>query len=125
MQIDTSELDRLAADLGRMPAKVAKGIAPIVRKGAVNIKNQLNAEMDESAHFGQVNITFETKAEGDGYVAEIGAVTQGKVVGDLAHFAYFGGANGGGGTVDDPEGALKAEAPRFVKALTDLIGDAL
>ena len=91
----------------------------------MNIKNQLNAEMDESAHFGQVNITFETKAEGDGYVAEIGAVTQGKVVGDLAHFAYFGGANGGGGTVDDPEGALKAEAPRFVKALTDLIGDAL
>lgn len=125
MQIDTSELDRLAADLGRMPAKVAKGIAPIVRKGAVNIKEQLNAEMDESAHFGQVNITFETKTEGDGHVAEIGAVTQGRVVGDLAHFAYFGGANGGGGTVDDPEGALKAEAPRFVKALTDLIGDAL
>ena len=125
MQVDTSELDRLAADLGRMPAKVAKGIAPIVRKGAVNIKSQLNAEMDESAHFGQVNITFETKAEGDGHVAEIGAVTEGKVVGDLAHFAYFGGANGGGGTVDDPEGALRAEAPRFVKALTDLIGDAL
>ena len=125
MQVDTSELDRLAADLGRMPAKVAKGIAPIVRKGAMNIKSQLNAEMDESAHFGQVTITFETKTEGDGHVAEIGAVTEGKVVGDLAHIAYFGGANGGGGTVDDPEGALMAEAPRFVKALEDIIRDAL
>lgn len=127
MEFDTSELDRLATELGQAPVEVAKGIAPVVRKGALNIKNQLRDEMGESTHFKQVvsSITYETHARGDGHEAEIGAVTQGKVVGDLAHFAYFGGANGGGGTVKDPEGALKDEAPRFIEALEDLIRDAL
>ena len=45
--------------------------------------------------------------------------------GSIANIAYFGGANGGGGTVPDPRGALEAEAPRFEKALTDLVGEIL
>ena len=58
--------------------------------------------------------------------AEIGPATGGRVVGDLAHLAYFGGANGGGGTVRDPEVHLEAEAPNLEeyagKVLDDLLG---
>lgn len=136
MQIDTSELDRLAADLGRIPAKVAKGIAPIVRKGALNVKNDWNDSFRESESFKGIagSVNFETKVSGDGHEAEIGP-DKGKHPGlsgpprsrpaaPLANIAHFGGARGGG-TVEDPQKHLDAEAPRFVKALTDLIGDAL
>ncbi len=125
MEIDTSELDRLAAELGQAPAKVAKGIAPVVRKGSLNIKNQLTEEMRGSRSFkGAADMSFETKASGDGFEAEIGPRSDPGRAGNLANIAYFGGATGGG-TVPDPRGALDDEAPRFVKALEDIVRDAL
>ena len=55
--------------------------------------------------------------------AEIGPETGG--AGSLAGFAYFGGVNGGGGTVPDPQGALDAEAPNVEKHLGALVAKAL
>ena len=126
MDLDTSELDRLAVELGQAPLKVAKGIPPVVRKGSLNIKNQLTEEMRGSTSFkGAADMSYETRASGDGFEGEIGPRSDAGRAGNLANIAYFGGANGGGGTVPAPKGGRAAEAPRFVKALEDLPRDAL
>ena len=122
VEIDTHEVKEFASELGRVPAKVVTGIRPAVRKAGVNMKDQLREEMKASRHFRAAeSISFD---EGDGGMAvEVGPTKSG--AGNLANIAYFGGANGGGGTVPDPRGALEAEAPRFEKALTDLVGEIL
>ena len=122
VEIDAHEVKEFASELGKVPTKVVTGVRPAVVKAGVNMKNQLREEMAASKHFKAANsISFD---EGDGGMAvEVGPTKSG--AGNLANIAYFGGANGGGGTVPDPRGALEAEAQRFEKALTDLVGEIL
>lgn len=123
--LDVSEL----LDFGRKLASradIVKAVKPVVSKGALNVKAGMRENMAASAHFGQVarSITYDTREGVDWAEAEVGPVTAGRVVGDLAHLAYFGGANNGGGAVRDPQAVLDEEAPRFFKALEDLAGEA-
>lgn len=124
--IDTSELRALAADMRQVDSRLVRWVRPVVEKGAVNIKNDLRAKMEESVHFAPVarGIDYEMKDRGFGdvgeYAAEIGP-KRGKP-GSLANIAYFGGANGGG-TVEDPQAAADRELPNFEKALADLAAD--
>lgn len=131
ISLDTSELNALAADLTAAGSGIAAKVRPVVIKGAVNVKNQLRAEMRSSTHFkgAASSIDFSmtnAKVFGVGIIeAEIGPRTgPGGVPGDLAHIGYFGTSRGGG-TVPDPQGALDAEAPGFEKALGDILGDLL
>ena len=118
-----------ADELRQLSADLAKGldagkVREVVRKGAVNIKEQMRAEASRSRHFKIASkITFDETERFSGPSAEIGPVRKG--AGRLANIAYFGGANGGGGTIPDPQGALSAEEPAFIKALADLAGDVL
>ena len=122
VEFDASELRDFSSELGRVPAKVVIGVRPAVVKAGVNMKNQLREEMDKSKHFkASRSINFDVS---DGGLAVAVGPSKGKP-GSIANIAYFGGANGGGGTVPDPRGALEAEAPRFEKALTDLVGEIL
>lgn len=126
--IDDHELRQFAADLADAPQRIIGRVPLVVKKGAVNIKKQLQDEMSASASFGALapSITFDILD--DGFTAEIGPMksSSGKRgLGFGANIAYFGGSNGGGGTVADPQGALDAEVPRFEKALLDLLGEAL
>lgn len=111
-------------DLRQLAADLAKGVdlgevRGVVHKGAVNIKTQLREEASASRHFKMAQtITFDEIQEFGGPAAEIGPVKKG--AGNLANIAYFGGTNGGGGTVPDPNGALSAEEPRFIEALAAL-----
>lgn len=129
IEFDTSELNTLAADLTQAPAALEGKIAPVVEKGALNIKNQLVAEMRSSRSFKAVAdaISYDIHGGqmfGGGIIeAEIGPVRGSP--GSLANIAYFGGANGGGGTVADPQDALDAETPKFEQALGDLLEDLL
>ena len=122
VEIDASELRDFSSELGRVPAKVVIGVRPAVVKAGVNMKKQLREEMDKSKHFkASRSIDF---AVSDGGLAVAVGPSKGKP-GSIANIAYFGGVNGGGGTVPDPRGALDAEVPRFEKALTDLVGEIL
>ena len=122
VEFDASELRDFSSELGRVPAKVVIGVRPAVVKAGVNMKNQLREEMDKSKHFkASRSINFDVS---DGGLAVAVGPSKGKP-GSIANIAYFGGVNGGGGTVPDPRGALEAEAPRFEKALTDLVGEIL
>ena len=122
VEIDASELRAFSSELGRVPANVVTGIRPAVRKAGVNMKDQLREEMDRSKHF-RASRSIDFDVSDGGLAVEVGP-SKGKP-GSIANIAYFGGVNGGGGTVPDPRGALEAEAPRFEKALTDLVGEIL
>ena len=120
IRVDDSELRRLADDLGKAPMRVARGIPAVVVKGAMNVKDQLRDEMGASEHFSGAAHTVGFDVLDGGFAAEIGPSSEAGSPGNLANLAYFGGSNGGGGTVPDPVGALAAEAPGFLKALADL-----
>lgn len=113
MGVDASELIELAADLGR-PLDDAS-IAEAVRESTEAIQKQLQAEASKSRHFKfapRITTTRKGKLE-----YETGPLKGG--AGSLAHIAYFGGANGGGGTVPDPTEAMEAEAPQFVDRVVE------
>lgn len=103
--------------------RAKKDVAPIVKKGALQIKNRLQSEMGASTHFSPVrrgiNFDIETKGfGGEGVIqAEIGP--ERGFPGSLANIAYFGTSKGGG-TVPDPELALLDEA----KVTEEFIADA-
>lgn len=116
--IDTSELRTLAADLTDAPREVQRQVPAVVKRGAVNIKNDMRDALADSTYFkgAAPAVTFD-ELEG-GMAAEIGP-TKGKP-GGIAVIGYFGGSYGGGGTVEDPQKALDREAPKFIDALGDL-----
>lgn len=118
IEFDMTEVRALSEDFRRVPDALARHAKPVVAKGAVNIKNQLRDEMRDSTWFGGAAADIDYDLLDGGFTAEIGPTKGG--AGSLANLAYFGGANGGGGTVPDPRGALEAEAPRFANALAEL-----
>ena len=124
IRIDTSELTALAADLGRVPLKVAREIPAVVTKGALNIKDQLRSDLAGSQHFKGASHTVGFDLLDGGFAAEIGPSSEAGSPGNIANIAYFGGSQGGGGSVADPRVALEAEAEKFETALADVVAKA-
>lgn len=120
MGSDFSELRRLIQDLGQISQEVKAEARGALEKGALNIKKQMQSEASATRHYNFAHrITYDTKVTAGGVQAEIGPETGG--VASLAGIAYFGGVNGGGGTIPDPQGALDAEAPNVEKYLLDVV----
>lgn len=122
VEVDATELRTFAADLLHAAGEVVAGVPGVVTRGAVNVKNQLRAEMGASRHFrgAAADIDFDLTETASGVEAEIGPHSGPGNPGALANIAYFGTSRGGG-TVPDPEGALEAEVPRFESALDALL----
>lgn len=113
LRFDASDFAALARDLNQAAAADLLGqVEASVKAEANNVKEAMRADMAASRHFGQVAhvIDYDVDRFTSHTRAEIGPRTAGKTVGDLAHLAYFGGSNGGGGTVPDPEIHLDAAA---------------
>lgn len=123
VSVELSEVRAFARELEDAPLKVVREIIPVVRKGAVNIKSDMQADLrgSSNAGFRHVASTVSYDVLDGGFGVEVGPS---KPAGALANVAYFGTSRGGG-TVADPVGALQAEIPRFEKALADLLGDML
>ena len=120
-KIDMAEVRSLAADLTRVDARLARHAIPVVRKGAVNIKDEMQADLRKSSDrgFRHVATTVSFDELDGGFGAEIGPT---KPAGALANIAYFGSYKGGG-TVRDPWHALDDEYPSFIKHLGDIAGE--
>ena len=126
VEIDVSEVREFVAEMQEIPAQLTRHVRPVVEKGALNIKNQLQAEARQSRYFRIAPaITYDITSSAEGVEAEIGPDKSRIATAKLANIAYFGGAHGGGGTLPDPQLALDAEEPKFLKALEDLIGGVL
>lgn len=109
----------LIAAASNAPGEVTK----IIEVGARKIQKQLQADMRKSSYFKGAarNISYDMDTAGGNIAAEIGPETGRGRPGAISNIAYFGGANGGGGTVRDPELALTAEGA----IVSQLIADAL
>lgn len=120
-EIDTTELTRLAADLGRVPARVIPDVEASMKKGAQNLKEAMAAEFEGSPHFKRVGaaVSYERKGFGREIGYEIGPEV-GRGAGSLGGIAVDGGANGGGGSVNI-DGLLEPEAA----SLDQFVGEAL
>lgn len=122
--VDAREVRQFAGDLRAASQRVVNEVPRVVKRGAQQIKDQMREAMFASKHFKGAGKAISYDIVDGGFEAQIGPTTgPGGVPGDLAHLAYFGGVNGGGGTVEDPQEALDAEGPKFTKALLDLIGE--
>ena len=125
IEIDFSDLLRFADHLDLKLGSLSGLVRPVVAKGAVKVKATMRADMNSSEHFGQAasSISYDLNSGQYGAEAQIGPVKGG--AGSLANLAYFGGANGGGGTVRDPQEALDLEADPFEQALGDILDNLL
>lgn len=115
VSVDMSEVRTLAADMSKVDERLTRHLIPVVRKGAVNIKNAMQADLRKSSNRGfkfvASTVSFDEMDGGLG--AEIGPT---KPAGALANVAFFGTSRGGG-TVRDPSEALGDEEPNFIREL--------
>lgn len=124
MSFDGSQLAYLAADLRGAESKAKPELVRVASKAALNIKNQLVKEARGSRHFGQISraIDYDIDSTGSVIEAEIGTNKARDRSAALAGIAYFGSSRPGGGTLPDPRKALEVEAPKFEKAVGDVVG---
>lgn len=117
-EFDVQGLQQVSRSLTIAGAKSKTQAAAIVKKAAVNIKNQMQ---DEARHIeaGRISsqINFEIKTDGGGVTAEIGPREGG--AGSLAFFYY--GNSKIGPRIPDPMGALDAEIPNLKSYLSKLV----
>lgn len=118
--VDMSEVRELAVDFTRIPGELARHAVPVLSKGALNIKTQMQEELRQSGNGGfrfvASTVSYDLSNTPGVLEAEIGPS---KPAGALANIAYFGTYKGGG-TVADPRGALEAEAGNFERELGNL-----
>lgn len=128
ISVDASEVRAYAAQLTQAPPLVERGVRAVVSRGALNIKNDMNAQLRKSKHFKGIagSVTYDMRSSsafgGGAIEAEIGP--DHAKGGALANVAYFGTSRGGG-TVEDPQEALAREEPNFLDALADLAAEAV
>lgn len=124
INIDTSQVRNLVTDLGSLDTNVSREVPAIVKRGALNIKKDMQAEMKKSSNPGMRYVATQIHFDelDDGLTAEIGPEKYGPGDGSLANIAYFGTSKGGG-TVEDPKFALERETPNFIRELEKIIGE--
>jgi hypothetical protein len=123
--IDVSEVQRLALVLSRAASESLDVVEPVLKRGAQNIKDEMAADAAASQHFSSVapSISYDRIGFASRVGYEIGPEV-GRFGGSLGDIAYFGGAHGGGGTLDI-DAPLRAEEPRLVQSLARALGDIL
>lgn len=121
MEFDTSDVLRLAADLGEIPGKAVAPLREIVQASSRRIRDGMRRDARGHAHspYFPNSITYETKFARGGVESEIGP-DKGLKQGALGNILYFGTSKNG--PVLSINGPLDAEAPRFQKAVEDAAG---
>lgn len=114
-------LRELSADLGRIASSALPEVDKILKKGAQAVKDEMVQDAQGSRHFRSIarSISYDSAYRVGEAAYEVGPDRDRG--GQLANIAYFGGANGGGGTLDI-DAPLAHEEPRLMNALDDYLG---
>lgn len=123
-QSDFSELHRLVRDLGAVPARALRDIDDVTKRGAQNIKTEMASDAAGSTHFKGLAsaISYDRSTSYGGVSYEVGPdKDRGGAIGNIA---YFGGANGGGGTLDIDK-PIRSEGPRLDSAISRILDNLL
>jgi hypothetical protein len=117
-------VDQLVAALTRAQIQAEPRVFDVVSRGALGIKRDWQQRWSGLSHAPALPraISYETRRSLAGISAEIGP-DKGKAQGALGNLVEFGSVN----NAPRPGGlpALEAEAPRFEKALGDMLGGLL
>ena len=119
-----NDLHRLATDFAKVAAGSHAVVQAVGTESARGIVSRMREDAARSRHFRIApTISHEQTSSGRTSTWEVGPVRGG--AGSLAHIAYFGGANGGGGTIRDPQLAADEEVPVIERALLAAFGKLL
>jgi hypothetical protein len=121
MDIDFSQVDRLADDLLEVPEETRPRFRAVISKGALNIKNEMRAEAANAGHYKHFNRSISYDLTGE-FEAEIGP-DKALIQGALGNILYFGTSKNA--PVLDINGPLNREGPRTVDAIGDVAEDIL
>lgn len=121
MSLDFGDLEAFARDLDHQGAKVVLAQRAVVKKGALNVKKQLQAEADGHPHAARMPqaITFDVELDGKEIVADIGPEKGG--VGSLAF--YWLGNSRTAPVLPDPMLAADKEAEAMAEWLGKVAED--
>lgn len=119
MSDGTAELRALSASLGRIAGSAVRDVDEVLKKGAQNIKTEMQADISGSPHFKGMagSISYESYYL-PGRARYVVGPDKGRRGGSLGNIYYFGTSRGGGsGDIDKP---LRSEEPRTMSALAAL-----
>lgn len=118
--IDTRELERLAASLGEMPAAAIGAARGVVSKGALNIKSDTRANISDDPTWKHLSATVNYSMSGNAFYSEavVGYDDEGQ--GELAGIYEFGSARRAPHPTLYP--AVARELPRFERSLAEIVG---
>lgn len=121
MTFEVHGIDELVRDLSDAPRKVQRQVPDVVRKGAVQIKDEARrlAEGNRYAPYYPASISFDDGWKGRGYEAEIGP-DKDRPQGALGNILEYGVPSQGTSPQPHLRPALDNEEPRFLRALEDL-----
>jgi hypothetical protein len=119
-EFDVSDVYEFALGLDKAAGDVFDKMYPVVRRGALNVKKDLQSEAQGHPHtpYLPAAISYDTKATKSQISAEIGP-DKDKTGGAIANVVYFGTAKNA--PVLDINGPLDREEPKFLKAIEDAI----
>lgn len=122
--MDLSDVRKLATSLGKIAGSSVKDVDGVMKKGAQNVKEEMEADIRTSRHFVgkkgpglESSISYDSAYGVGGVRYEVGP-DKSRPGGALGNIYYFGTSRGGGsGDIEKP---LRSESPRLEKALGDL-----
>lgn len=119
IRAEHGDVDRLAADLGRVPEDAPAEAGRVVSRGALNIKRDAQGRVQGLKHAPAYprSISYDTEVTATGAEAEVGPDKH-RRQGALGNLIEFGSVNNPPNPHMIP--AADAELPRFEKAMTDL-----
>ena len=118
--IDTRELERLAASLGEIPAAAIATARGVVSKGALNIKNDTRAHVSDDPSWKRLAATVNYSMSGNAFYSEAVVGYDDVGQGELAGIYEFGSARRAPHPTLYP--AVKRELPRFERSLAEIVG---
>lgn len=123
-EFDVSDVYEFALGLDKSISDVRKTMRPVVQKGALNVKKDLQEDATGHPRFRYLpaTISYDTKTTQSEISAEIGP-DKDKRGGAIANVLYFGTSKNP--AVLDINGPLDREEPRFIQAIEDAIEDLL
>lgn len=124
IEFDTSDVDKLAADLGKIPGKMVAPMTAALTVSAQSLQEAMRADAAGHPHapYFPASITSEVHVKVGQISAEVGP-DKGLRQGALGNILYFGTSKNG--PVLDINGPLDAESPKFEKTISDAAGKLL
>lgn len=114
-----AELKQLSANLGKIAGSAVKDVDEVLKKGAQNVKTEMQSDVSKSPHFKGMSgsISYDSHYL-PGRARYVIGPDKSRRGGSLGNIYYFGTSRGGGsGDIEKP---LRSEEPRLMSALDQL-----